>query len=58
MVREYDIFLIHFQLMLLFISTGTYFKLFDLETSGDLEILEVMGDDICTGIELTIFSTC
>ena len=44
--------------MLLFISTGTYFKLFDLETSGDLEILEIMGDDICTGIELTIFSTC
>ena len=44
--------------MLIFISTGTYFKLFDLEIFGDLEILEVMGDDICTGIELTIFSMC
>ena len=28
-------------------STGTYFKLLDLEISGDLEILEMIGDDIC-----------
>ena len=33
--------------MFLFISTGTYFKLLDLEISGDLEILEMIGDDIC-----------
>ena len=33
--------------MLPFISTGTYFKLLDLEISGDLEILEMIGDDIC-----------
>ena len=37
--------------MLLFISTGTYFKLFDLEISGYLAILEMIGNDICTGIE-------
>lgn len=36
--------------MLPFVSTGTYFKLLDLEISGDLEILELIGDDICTGI--------
>ena len=28
-------------------STGTYFKLLDLEISGDLEILEMIGDVIC-----------
>ena len=28
-------------------SSGTYFKLLDLEISGDLEILEMIGDDIC-----------
>ena len=33
--------------MFLFISTGTYFKLLDLEISGDLEILEMIGDDTC-----------
>ena len=33
--------------MFLFMSTGTYFKLFDLEISGDLEMLEMIGDDIC-----------
>ena len=33
--------------MLHFISTGTYFKLLDLEIYGDLEILEMIGDDIC-----------
>ena len=33
--------------MLPFISTGTYFKLLDLEISGDLEILEMIGDDTC-----------
>ena len=36
--------------MLLFISTGTYFKLFYLEVSGYLEILEMIGNDICTVI--------
>ena len=29
--------------MFLFMSTGTYFKLLDLEISGDLEILEMIG---------------
>ena len=33
--------------MFLFMSSGTYFKLLDLEISGDLEILEMIGDDIC-----------
>ena len=28
-------------------SSGTYFNLLDLEISGDLEILEMIGDDIC-----------
>ena len=46
---------IEFQLML-FISTGTYFKLFDLEISGYLEILEIIGNDICTRIEFIFLS--
>jgi len=45
-------------IMLLFISTGTYFKLFYLEVSGYLEILEMIGNDICTGIEFILLSTC
>ena len=49
-------FAIEFQLML-FISTGTYFELFDLEISGYLEILEMIGNDICTGIEFIFLST-
>lgn len=36
--------------MLPFISTGTYFKLLYLEISGDLEILEMIGDDVSIGI--------
>ena len=45
--------------MLLFISTGTYFKLFDLYMSGDLEILEMTRDDIyILGIAFILFSTC
>ena len=36
-------------------STGTYFKLLDLEISGDLEILEMIGDDICIYICLYIY---
>ena len=50
-------FAIEFQLMLLFISTGTYFKLFNLEISGYLAILEMIGNDICTGIEFIFLST-
>ena len=49
-------FAIEFQLML-FISTGTYFELFGLEISGYLEILEMIGNDICTGIEFIFLST-
>ncbi|CAM9145474.1 unnamed protein product [Rangifer tarandus platyrhynchus] len=41
--------------MLLFISTGTYFKLLDLEISGDLEILEMIGDDICIYMFIYIY---
>ena len=51
-------FTIEFWLMLPFISTGTYFKLLHLEISGDLEILEIIGDDISTGIWGILFSTC
>ena len=36
-------------------STGTYFKLLDLEISGDLEILEMIGDDICIYFFLYIY---
>ena len=45
-------------IMLLFISTGTYSKLFYLEISGYLEILEMIGNDICTGIEFILLSVC
>ena len=41
--------------MFLFISTGTYFKLLDLEISGDLEILEMIGDDICIYMFIYIY---
>ncbi|CAM9145239.1 unnamed protein product [Rangifer tarandus platyrhynchus] len=41
--------------MLFFISTGTYFKLLDLEISGDLEILEMIGDDICIYMFIYIY---
>ena len=52
-------FAIEFRLMLLYISTGTYFKLFDLYMSGDLEILEMTRDDIyILGIAFILFSTC
>ena len=37
-------------------STGTYFKLLDLEISGDLEILEMIGDDICKYIYIYIYA--
>ena len=50
-------FAIEFPLMQPFISTWTYFKLFDLEISGYLEILETIGNDICTGIEFILLST-
>ena len=51
-------FAIEFRLMLLYISTGTYFKLLYLEISGDLEILEMIGDDVSIGIWCILFSTC
>lgn len=41
--------------MFLFISTGTYFKLLDLEISGDLEILEMSRDDICIYMFMYIY---
>ena len=41
--------------MFLFISTGTYFKLLDLEISGDLEILEMIWDDICIYMFMYIY---
>ena len=41
--------------MLPFISTGTYFKLLDLEISGDLEILEMSRDDICIYMFMYIY---
>ena len=41
-----------------FISTGTYFKLLHLEISGESEILEMIRDDISTGIWCILFSTC
>ena len=41
--------------MFLFISTGTYFKLLDLEISGDLEILEMIRDDICIYMFMYIY---
>ena len=42
-------------ILFLFISTGTYFKLLDLEISGDLEILEVIGDVICVYMFIYIY---
>ena len=51
-------FAIEFQLKLIFISSGVYFKLFDLEISGYLDILEMIRNDICTGIEFIFLSTC
>ena len=36
-------------------STGTYFKLLDLEISGDLEILEMIGDVICVYMFIYIY---
>ena len=39
---------------MLFISTGTYFELFDLEISGYLEILEMNRNDIYTGIHFLV----
>ena len=41
--------------MVPFISTGTYFKLLDLEISGDLEILEMIGDDTCIYMFIHIY---
>ena len=38
--------------MLPFISTGTYFKLLDLEISGDIEMI---GDVICIYIYIYMF---
>ena len=38
--------------MFLFISTGTYFKLLDLEISGDLEMI---GDVICIYIYICLY---
>ena len=42
-------------IMFRFMSTGTYFKLLDLEISGDLEILEMIGDDICIYMFIYIY---
>jgi hypothetical protein len=39
---------------MLFISTGTYFELFDLEISGYLEILEMNRNNIYTGIHFLV----